>query len=150
VLNHTAGQVFQVPTAPLEALINRLSDGVPMRVETLAAINTALSQIAIFNQLVGLQTVFNATHFPDIKNSLTSSERRIAIANAAQGISKMLHSIAISDALWYSSLIKELGNEIASLETHRKNGWRSDVWLWISIGSSIILVSLSVAFALRT
>jgi hypothetical protein len=53
-------QVFVVPTEPLARLATTPPSPGLISQDTVAAANTALWRLHVFNQLVGLQTAFNA------------------------------------------------------------------------------------------
>lgn len=115
VMSYRYGQVKVVPVEPLNALIEHQGDSGLVREETIKAANAALWYIGAFNQLVQQQTDFNTLHAAEIKNRGLPMGQRLAIAEAAEAISVMLHLDGIGDAEWYKNLQTALDANIAEL-----------------------------------
>ena len=109
------GQVFRVPTEPLTAFLQRPEAGWLVRRETIEAVNVALWQVGVFNQLVKKQTDFNVRYADGLMDARLPTRRRHVLANAAKSISYMLHKNGIGDAQWYRALTSEIEANIVSL-----------------------------------
>jgi hypothetical protein len=116
-------QIFHVPTEPLTTLVANPAAGDLIPRETMEAVNVALWQIGVFNQLVDKQTDFNARHLAEIRDDSLPPERREALANAAYSLSHMLHGSGIGDGEWYATLKRELDANVAQLESRRVRSW---------------------------
>jgi hypothetical protein len=102
--HHSYGEIFQVPTEPLAALLANPGAGGPIRRETIEAASNALWQIGIFNQLVRQKTDFNARHLAEFVDRDLPEARREVLANAAFSQSRMLHASGIGDAAWWAAV----------------------------------------------
>ena len=147
VLRGSYSQVFEVPTEPLEALIQSPGAGDLIQSETIEAANIALFRIVRFNQLVRQQTEFYALHLAEIRDNTLPCRRRVAIARAAQTQSRMLHEYGIGEANkeygWYCKLKTAIGANIKSLKSKRSRRW----WLHCPTCAAFVLVALMVAIA---
>jgi hypothetical protein len=120
-----ADQVFVVPAEPLAKLATTAPhDGVIART-TVAAANFALWRVHVFNQLAGQLTDFNARHVVEITSKVTSQMRRDELANAAAGLSEVVHGYGIGPAWslpdgkrgWYGALVDQIDQNMRDLQS---------------------------------
>lgn len=132
-------QVFEneVPTAPLEALIVGPGAGELVKPRTIEAVNQALFQIGVFNQLVRQQTEFWGQHLAEIADENLSPARREAIAKAARMQSRMLHQggigVANADAGWFQSLKDALDDNLKYLKDLTATPWWSRLPVYLAV-----------------
>jgi hypothetical protein len=111
-------QVFVVPAEPLRLLATASPD--PISPRTVAAANTALWRIEVFNQLVLEQTAFNAQIAAELTDRSTTSSKLEDLAQAAVLLSRMVHGDGIGDANasggWYRELKNAVQANIDELE----------------------------------
>jgi hypothetical protein len=144
VMDRNYAQVFHVPTEPLEALIANPAAGGRITEATVTVANVALWQLGVFNQLVGQQTDFNAQHIAEMRDPTLPPPRREALATAASSISTMLHRHGISDALWYSALLRQLETNRLDLVRWRRRSWWSRPTLVAAALFSVVAVVASL------
>jgi hypothetical protein len=119
IRNRELDQVFVVPPEPLR-LLATTSPG-PISGRTVAAANTALWRVEVFNQLVLGQTMFNAGIAAELKARSTSDGRLEDLGTAAAAMSAMVHADGIGAAQapggWYRELKEAIAANIDDLES---------------------------------
>lgn len=118
-------QVFEVPIEPLVAVATAANGPDLVLKETRFAANTALWRIRVFNQLVRLETAFNAQHSVEVRSERTPRDRREDLAKASEMIVAMLHRDGIGYAGttkgWYGVLRQALRENVQYLDDLQ--GW---------------------------
>jgi hypothetical protein len=119
-----------------------------------AVANFALWRLQVFNQLVGHLTDFNTQHAVEIRSDGTTEARRGELADAAVGISALLHEHGIGWAWsqfpdggrgWYGALVEAMGGNLRDLDierqAHRQRWWRE----WPYLVGDALVVAVAVA-----
>ena len=125
IVGHGYSMNFCVPTEPIASLIHHAGDKWQIRAKTVEAANKALWRIGTFNQIVQMQTEFNALHFPEVLDDDIDDKRREAIAKAASTISYILHANTIGEEPWYREYMDAIAENVALIERLRKRHWWS-------------------------
>ena len=147
-------QVFVVPTQPLAKLATTAPQDGLIDATTVAVANFALWRVHVFNQLVGLLTDFNVQHAVEIMSGGTSQTRREELAEAAGGLSLLVHEYGIGWAWsrhpgggrgWYGALVEAIGGNMSDLATerrlHRRRWWSE----WPYVVGDLLVVEAGVA-----
>jgi hypothetical protein len=118
IMSRHFDQVFVVPAEPLRLLATASPD--PISPRTVAAANTALWRVEVFNQLVFAQTAFNAEIAAELTDRCTTESGREDLAEAAALLSGMVHGDGIGGANapggWYRELKDAVESNINELE----------------------------------
>jgi hypothetical protein len=134
------GEIFEVPAAPLEALVTNPATGDYIERSTVHAVNVALWQIGVFNQFVRQKTDFNTRHLVEILDEELPEPQRLALARAARSQSQMLHSHGVGINPWYANLKRELSANIEVLKHRRSRRW----WTRWSIALAVVFVAAAL------
>jgi hypothetical protein len=125
IIGHGYSLNFRVPIEPIVSLIEHAGDKWQIDRKTIEAANKALWRIVTFNQIVEMQTNFNALHFSEILSDTIDDKRRAALAKSAEVISYVLHANTIGDESWYQQLMDAIDANIRRLESEHKRHWWS-------------------------
>jgi hypothetical protein len=115
--------------------------------------NVGLWRVGVFNHYVRVQADFNARFMVEIRDPLTDSRRRDAIAEAAGWINEQIHVYGIGGANspggWYARLRDALDADITRLTEERGRGYfdyRDDPkWVLVGdVGMAVLVTALAV------
>jgi hypothetical protein len=151
--NQWAMQVFPVPLAPLELIVSSPATASLISDETVFISNFGLWRIGIFNELVRLQTNFNARMISEIRDEALDLDRRGAIIRGATWIAEQIHLYGIDGANaeggWYARLKRALDADIKLLAEEREQGFsdygESRRWFLLGdLGMAALVVASAV------
>lgn len=120
------GEIFEVPTEPVAALLGGTAASRWIDEPTVEAASVALWHLGTFNQLVRQKSDFNRSHLLEFYDAELPKRRRELLAIAAEKQSRMLHRNGVGDTAWYHNLRRQISANIDALDATlrtRRHWW---------------------------
>ncbi len=143
-------QVYVIPAEPIQALVADQSavEAGLVSPGTMSLGTFALWQINKINELVRMQSTFNAVHAPDFLDESQPPARREAVYQASVNVSILLHGgIGTARDDWYTTFEGAVDRDWHALESRRKVSLSRYVRSRLAFGDVTFAAAVVVALA---